>query len=246
MKPDRLLYNPYGMPEQQIHILSTKELDPQYIALAGENSIIIDAVNFIQTIARDDESNAALIRQIATEGNTVVFTSANAVYALADSLEDKQPSWNVYCIEGKTTAAVKEQLPGVSIISTAPDATTLAEKIMADNINGPLYFFCGNLRMDDLPAYMRKAGVQLTEIVVYETILTPVKINRYYDGIIFYSPSGVSSYFMENSTTDEMTFFTIGATTAKTLGNFMNKIVISPKPDINTLVQTIIKYYKHK
>ncbi|MBW7914889.1 MAG: uroporphyrinogen-III synthase [Taibaiella sp.] len=234
------------MPEQQIHILSTKELDPQYVALADENGIVIDRVNFIQTIARDNESDGALIRQIATTENTVVFTSANAVYAVADSLEDKQPLWNVYCMEGKTTAAVKEQLPGVRIIGKAPDATTLAEKIIADNINGPLYFFCGNLRMDDLPAYMRKAGVQLTEIVVYETILTPVKINRYYDGIIFYSPSGVSSFFMENSTTDDVTFFTIGATTAKTLSNFMNETVISPKPDINTLVQTIINYYKHK
>lgn len=234
------------MPEQQIHILSTKELDAQPIELAGKNGIVIDAINFIQTISLDNEKNAVLIRELTARDNTVVFTSANAVYAIADCLEDKQPSWNVYCTEGKTMASVREQLPGVRILATAPDAATLAKKIIVDGNITQLYFFCGNLRMDDLPGYLRKVGIQLTEIIVYETILTPKKTGRYYDGIIFYSPSGASSFFMENSTTDDVTFFTIGPTTAKTLSNFMNEIVISPKPDVNTLVQTIINYYKHK
>lgn len=246
MKKGRPSFNLCGMREQQIRILSTKVLDPQLTELAVKNGIIIDGVNFIQTLTLDDEKNATLIREIADGDNSVVFTSANAVDAIADCLEGKQPLWNVYCLEGNTMAVVRAQLPGVRIMATAPDAVTLAEKIIQDKKSGQLYFFCGKQRMDDLPKYIRKASIQLTEIVVYETILKSEKINKYYDGIIFFSPSGVSSFFMGNSTTDDVTFFTIGPTTAKTLSNFMNEIVTSPKPDMYTLVRTIINYYKRK
>lgn len=234
------------MPERHVQILSTKVLDSELIELANRNNVLIDCINFIETSTLDDVETIKLSREIAACENTVVFTSANAVYAVADLLEGIQPSWLVYCLQGSTMTAVKEQLPGAHILTTALDATELAKKIIKDFSNGQLFFFCGNKRMDNLPTLISNSGIQMTEVYVYETILKPEKIKSYYDGIIFYSPSGVSSFFMENSTTDDVTFFTIGRTTANTLSNFLNELVVSPEPDVKILVQTVINYYNNQ
>ena len=56
-------------------------------------------------------------------------------------------------------------------------------------------FFCGNQRRDTLPDKVRAAGIKVEELVVYETVELPLKVTDHYDAILFYSPSGVRSFF---------------------------------------------------
>lgn len=77
-------------------------------------------------------------------------------------------------------------------------------------------FFCGNLRRNTLPNALQLASIKYAEIEVYETILQPQRISTPLDGILFYSPSGVESYFNSNDYNNE-TLFCIGTTTANAL-----------------------------
>ena len=83
------------------------------------------------------------------------------------------------------------------------------------------------------------------EIEVYQTNLTPQKITKKLDGILFFSPSAVESYLNLNSIKDE-TCFCIGETTAEALENKKIKnIIIAEKPSVENVIDEVVKYYNN-
>ena len=84
--------------------------------------------------------------------------------------------------------------------STANDAVSLAELIAEDRFVDEVIFFCGDQRRDELPEILRQHEVVVNEIVVYQTIAVPHKIEKQYHGILFFSPSAVQSFFQKHST----------------------------------------------
>jgi uroporphyrinogen-III synthase len=87
--------------------------------------------------------------------------------------------------------------------------------------------------------------VGVKEIVVYKTIATPKKIEKKYDGILFFSPSAVKSFFQENKLDDQTILFAIGNTTADEVKKFSNsKIVVSDAPDKKTLLNKVFSYFQ--
>ena len=79
--------------------------------------------------------------------------------------------------------------------------------------------------------------------MVYETKQKSYKINQAFDGILFFSPSGVKS-FLENNALDNKTCFCIGTTTAKALENRTKNIIIASQPTVENVIDEVIKYYK--
>ena len=79
---------------------------------------------------------------------------------------------------------------------------------------------------------------------VYETILTPYKINFPLDGILFFSPSGVESYLQENKIEDE-NCFCIGNTTAEALKYVTPNRIIANQPKMESVVMKCIENYKN-
>jgi uroporphyrinogen-III synthase len=63
------------------------------------------------------------------------------------------------------------------------------------------------------------------------------------DSILFFSPSGVSSYVKKNSITDEICFC-IGNTTAKAVEKYSKNIVIANQPTVENVIIQCINYYK--
>ena len=74
-------------------------------------------------------------------------------------------------------------------------------------------------------------------------MLKPHQIKESFDGVLFYSPSGVNS-FLENNTLGNKTCFCIGTTTAKALENKTKNIVIASQPTVEHVIDEVIKYYK--
>jgi uroporphyrinogen-III synthase len=108
-------------------------------------------------------------------------------------------------------------------------------------------FFCGDQRRDDLPEILRTNHVEVSEIVVYHTIAKPHKIEKSYNGILFFSPSAVGSFFTNNKISDKTILFAIGNTTAneiKKYGN--NKVIVTDEPSKENLVMEMIRYYTQK
>jgi len=63
----------------------------------------------------------------------------------------------------------------------------LANSIIEQNIPS-VVFFCGNIRRDELPATLVVKGIEVKEVVVYETIETKKSIYKTYNGILFSVP----------------------------------------------------------
>ena len=80
---------------------------------------------------------------------------------------------------------------------------------------------------------------------VYTTSLTPKKINSELDGILFFSPSAVSSYLKENILSNEICFC-IGTTTAKEVEKTTKNIVIANQPTVENVIIQSINYFKNE
>ena len=91
---------------------------------------------------------------------------------------------------------------------------------------------------------LRQRGIDVNEIIVYQTINLPHKIEQEYHGILFFSPSAVQSFFQKNKLSDTTILFAIGNTTANEIKKFTNnKIIISDSPGKENLVGKMVEYF---
>lgn len=151
---------------------------------------------------------------------------------------------NVYCIQGATREAVEQHFSNARIAGTAADSKALATLILQNSKITSVVFFCGNIRRNELPDMLRSRNVEVEEILVYETLETPAQLTETYDGLLFFSPSSVSSFFSGNTLPAQTVCFAIGHTTAAALREAtQNKVVVSTEPSVDALLQTVILYF---
>lgn len=212
--------------QSRTHILSTRPLDEAIVAEAAALDIMIDTLSFIQTSPIITDEVARQIKLHAQQSATVVFTSMNAVEAVINVLNDERPFWEVYCIGDTTGNLVSEYFGSGAIAGTANNALALAAVMLLDGIKEAV-FFCGDQRRDELPETLKTNNVTLHEVVVYQTIATPQVVEKNYDGILFFSPSAVESFFTANNIADNTILFAIGNTTGDTIKKFSNNRVIT-------------------
>ncbi|MCF3110361.1 uroporphyrinogen-III synthase [Niabella sp. CC-SYL272] len=224
------------MRNKLLHILSTKLLDDALIRKAGDQ-VQLDCRSFLQTQPVAPEQVTALLADVPLLDQAVIFTSANAVTAVAAALTN-QPRWRVFCIEAATRKKVQELLPGTTISASAPNGAQLVKQIIG-HAPDPVVFFCGNLRLDTIPDGLKQNAISCREKVVYKTIKTPVHIDQHYDGILFYSPSGVESFFSLNKISPETSAFSIGPSTTRALKKYTSNIVEAAQPDVEQMIGMI-------
>ncbi|KIA97698.1 uroporphyrinogen III synthase [Flavobacterium sp. KMS] len=221
---------------KSIQILSTKVLSSiQKQELQKANIDVVEA-NFIET-----QNKPFKIQDI---NQNLIFTSQNAVHSiLSDPKSEELKSKNVFCVGLKTKILLSES--GFNVVAYTGYAADLAEIITLIYSNESYTFFSGNLRRETLPKALKDAGVKLNEINVYETTLTPQKINSVVDGILFYSPSGIESYLKENTIKNEKCFC-IGETTAEALEKITKNIIIADQPTVEDVLEDVITEYCNK
>ena len=217
------------------HILSTKNLDGAIIKSALADNIFIECIPYIEIVTINSPDVENIIEEY------VVFTSKNAVESVAAHLT-KLHHWKIFCLSGATKQAVEKYFPQNEIIETADNAWELAEKIVRHKNISSVTFFCGNKRLNTLPDLLEQNNIAVNELIVYETQLTPQKTEKDYDGILFFSPSAVESFFSVNKIPELTVAFAIGSTTAKALEKHAQEIVISPTPDAASLLEQIRQY----
>ena len=230
------------MQKNKIHILSTKPLGKEIVNIAAQNDIIIDEIPFIKTEEIISKEIKEKIKKLAHQNITVVFTSRNAVEAVRKFISTK-PSWRIFCIGNTTESIVASVFGEENIIGTAFDGNKLSEKIIEKKSIKKIVFFCGDQRRYELPANLKKNGIEVEEMVVYETLKTPVTLTNNYDGILFFSPGAVQSFFSVNSINNSTQIFAIGNTTANEIKYFTKQpVIISEVPDKKKLLNLAIEY----
>ena len=217
-----------------VRILSTKVLSPtQRETLENGNFSVIEA-DFIATRNQNFE-----LQEINTN---LIFTSQNAAQSvLLHPKCQELKSKNVFCVGIKTKALLEEN--GFNVIVYVDYAADLAEIITLIYANESYTFFSGNLRKETLPIALKEAKIKFNEIQVYETSLTPIKIKETVEAILFFSPSGVESYLMENKLKKEICFC-IGETTAAALPINVKNIIVANQPSIEEVIEDAIAEFK--
>lgn len=225
-------------------ILITNEINEEAIAYAKSLSLNLCVVPMIQTAIRDNELNA--IQKIAAEDTAEawVFTSKNAVQAFL-KIKNELPDYKLkkFYAVGNKTAAHLEKLGIQAEVPEREYAADLAKLIVAQNIQSVL-FWCGNLRREVLPDFLKEKNIALKELVVYDTVPQPKQIAEHYDAIAFLSSSAVESFFSANNISENIPLFAIGETTFQTLKKHSeNKIFVAEKPEVFLLLDKIKNHF---
>jgi uroporphyrinogen-III synthase len=219
---------------KQINIVSTKKLQPIQKQLLSDAGISVLEEDFIETKIKNFE--------LSKVHENLIFTSQNAVQSILQHPKcDELKGKSVFCVGMKTKELLTDH--GFDVVAYTGYASDLAEIISLIYSSESFTFLSGNLRRDILPNTLKENGITFNEIEVYETNITSKKMTSKQDGILFFSPSGVESYFKLNSIKDE-TCFCIGETTAEALENKKVKnIIIAEKPSVESVITQVIEYY---
>jgi uroporphyrinogen-III synthase len=230
--------------ENKIEILCTRPVDKSALDLCTANNISLDVLSFITTAPIETVEVQQEIENALILSTVVVFTSTNAVEAVAKFLFDAQPDWRIFCIGNTTMQLVKKYFGEEKIAGFASSAVELAELIIEDDEIETAIFFCGDKRRDELPEILSGNNIDVQEIIVYETLPVHHKIEKEYLGILFFSPSAVESFFALNKLNEKTILFAIGSTTASTIQKFCaNKIKISEEAGKQNLVEKMVAYF---
>jgi uroporphyrinogen-III synthase len=218
--------------ENNIGILATKRLaqnQKQFLLNAGfwvmdEDFIAINPIAF----------------EISTTEDLLIFTSQNAVQQVI-TYKEKIKNKPVLCVGEKTKQLLLDH--GFTVLHSLSDAQELVEIIKKKYLDKSFAFFCGKTKLDTLPQFLKEKKVPHQIIEVYETLEKPIKIAPKMDGILFFSPSGVSSYVKENKITNEICFC-IGNTTVKAIEPYSKNSVLANQPTIENVIIQCINYFK--
>ncbi len=218
--------------EEGYTILSTKKL-----SVAQKELILNSGLGFV-------EYDAIKIELLEVEMNDevrhAIFTSKNAVKAVLNTTSQLNIK-NCYCVGDNTKKLLVDH--GQNVIETAQNASDLAKIIVENYKNTSFQFFCGNLRRNELPDILKQHSVKLKEQIVYNTHMNSRIFDRVFDGILFFSPSGIQSYVAKNRIGDSITFC-IGNTTASEAINYTDTVRVANKPTVENVIIQAIKYFK--
>ncbi|HBK82417.1 MAG TPA: uroporphyrinogen-III synthase [Flavobacterium sp.] len=221
-----------------ITILSTKKLQinqKQILLDAGFSVVEADFIAIQQKEIAFYKINQNLI-----------FTSQHSVLSLmSNSNFTEHAAWlkqkNVFCVGIKTKELLESS--GFNVIAYTDYAADLAKIITLLYGKEKFTFFSGNLRRDTLPHALQNASVDFNEMEIYDTLITPHKIQGSFNGILFFSPSGVESYLKHNKISRE-TCFCIGTTTAEALQEITDKIILADQPTVENVIIQCVSHYK--
>lgn len=216
-------------------VLSTKKLLP------NQRELLLNAgVSFVEY---DAISIKSLPFEISKDIKNIVITSQNA----ARVFFEKTIGLDIvhkYFIVGQKTAALfsKKEL---KIEKTAQNSTELGRFIVENHKNDHFSYFCSKQRREELPAILKEGKVSLDEIITYETILNIESFNQQFDGVLFFSPSGIDAFAKANAF-QQTNAFCIGETTADEARKYTDNIIVSNATTIESTIAKAVNYLKKK
>ena len=180
--------------------------------------------------------------KLADSNQAIIFSSQNAVKIALDnpeikSLVDQKP---IYCVGKKTALLLVKN--GQKVVKIAQNSSDLAHFILKNRQNKSFSFFCGKSRLNDLEHVLSVNDIPIQPVEIYETLPQSHIAKGFFDGIIFFSPSGVKGYAIHNFFEDSHCFC-LGSTTAKAVRQFTNKLTIAKTPNELQLFLSITKHF---
>ncbi len=182
-----------------------------------------------------------------------VFTSVNGVKALKEMMQNGlqvRPEVQLFAVGAKT----KEALEGLGLEAKMPriqDGAHLADLIIEEGKIDSVIYFHGNLSRDEMTGKLRDKRIEVIEVEVYKTIISPVSLpTNPVEAVLFYSPSAVEGFRQGEGFDGEgelPQLFAIGPTTAEALRKHTDQgVEIADTPDTKVMLKTVADYLFNK
>ena len=211
-------------------ILSTKKLSASQKKMFQNNTISVTDYNAIEIKSIDFESPKKV--------GYGIFTSQNAVKAfLSGHNRNTSTIETIFCVGEKTKSILEKNEQKVA--KMMKNASELADFIKKTHKTDTFYFFCGNLRREEIPSSLKNEKITLFEVKTYETRLKTSKFDQKWSGILFFSPTGVTSFCMENDI-ENSAAFCIGKTTSSEAKKHSSNIFEAEKTTIESVLEKAI------
>jgi hydroxymethylbilane synthase len=224
-------------PDRTLNVFATKKLTPEQQKSCNKN-IVMGSDDFIKISPSRIPPNT-----FKTPLENVIITSKNAIESLLISVPREQLQFkNIYCVGRRTKRAIEQQIGPVTF--AANNAKQLA-KYMVEYMEGlEVTYFCSAIRMDELPDILETNNIKVNEIEAYSTKPTPHKVDAGVEGILFFSPSGVQSFLMQNK--PRKIAYCIGETTAKEASKNFHVVKIAKIPSVESVIALVNEDYADK
>jgi uroporphyrinogen-III synthase len=215
-------------------ILSTKSLKTEQknrLLEAGMTVVDYDAISitFLNFECLDSIENA-------------IFTSQQGVLSFLSKKGASSSIKNCFCVGLKTKELLEEK--GLEVLEMAQNSIELSEIIAKKYKKSIFYYFCGTKRREELPKAIKDKKISLFEVKTYKTELKTKKFDQKWNGILFFSPSGVESYISKNKNEKQAVAFCIGKTTAARAKEHFKAVVFAKENTIEHVLSMAIETLK--
>ncbi len=222
--------------EKRTTIFSTKKLTPEQqqlfhdsIQVASDDLVKISPSRIPPSILKKPIKN-------------VVLTSKNAVESLLTIATANELRFeNIYCVGRKTKRLIENRIGKVAHFENS--AKKLADHLVEYIEGTELTYFCSNIRLDELPNILGENNITVNEVEAYKTKHSAVEVDRSVKGVMFYSPSTVQSYLLQNKT--DKIAYCIGETTATEARKHFSDVRVAKIPDVGGLIDLVNSDYKN-
>lgn len=230
----QLLMNELNHVDKKTQIFSTRNLSEEQ-RLRFKN-VQAESTDFLK-ISFNRISKPILKSKI----ENVIITSQNAVESIVSSVPKEELQFkNIYCVGRRTKRLIEKKIGKVK--HSENYAKDLAAYLV-DYIDGTeVTHFCSDIRLDELSTTLEKHHIKVNEVQAYKTILDSEKIDPSIEGIMFYSPSTVESY-MINNTAEGKTAYCIGETTATEAKKYFKDVKIAKIPTVESVIDLVNAHY---
>jgi len=218
-----------------MRLLATKKISFSFKDRLIQHGFSVVEQPFIKTEPLAINIDSAKDHLIFTSQNAAKIAFSNA--HIRPLLEGKK----YYCVGEKTKSILEEN--GQKVIKMAQNSAKLVDFFKKTLKNEHFSFFCGKLRRPEIEGFFKDNQISFEIFEIYNTVLTPKQIEAHFDGILFFSPSAVSSFFKANSWNSQTQGFCIGKTTASALKNFTPNYSIAKEANETQLFLSIYNYY---
>ena len=220
--------------DKKANVYSTKSLTEGQRFLLNKN-VTVENSDFIKI-----SLNRIHPHLLKNKIQNVIITSKNAVEALTTNYSaNKLKFTNIYCVGRRTKRLIENKIGKVTHVEKS--AQKLAEYLVEFMNGDEVTYFCGNLRLDDLPHILNKNGIKLHEVEAYQTKFDGLKVPESVESVMFYSPSTVESFVRENH--KEVIAFCIGETTAKEAQKHFTDVRVAKVPTVESVIELVNEHY---
>jgi len=214
-------------------ILSTKKL-----SVSQRELLLNSGLSFIEY----DAINIEFIDfEVPTQIDNAIFTSRNSVNSFFKNGDRSNLIQNSFCVGEKTEALLLDF--GQKVVKKAENASKLAHFIIKNHQNDEFLYFSGTRRRDELPEILKKDKIDVFETKTYRTEIKTMKFAQKWDGILFFSPSGVESFALENNMVNS-TAFCIGETTASEAKRYTNNVIVANSTTVESVIEKAVNALK--